>query len=186
MPTALPPELRVGPEDVDNAAGLLGDTGVHKQAKRLLAAHAKAHPQDVMVAIAGKRQPHRTKALDVGELQELLGDDVKLTGATVRGQDGGPYVVAYGYLTPGGRIAKGALDYTRLRRSKAAGDRVQEAVERAALPPGVEGSTGPSERELELEDRLAGLEARDADRERELAEAKAAAAQAATPDESQD
>lgn len=127
------PGLAIGPENVDHAGELVARLGVHNRADRLLNRHAMMYPPDLVKALSPHPDPVRSAALDLGEVEEALGDlqgrraffreGYVLEDASVRGE-GKNRVVSVVFRVPSkdgrdgyGRSARGVIPYEMVEGS---------------------------------------------------------------------
>lgn len=124
------PGLAVGPMEVDGASELVGELGVHNKAAQLLDHHAKLYPTDLRQQLALPRDPLRSEALDLEEVEEALHslsgrraffkEGYVLEDASVKGTRPRDRVVSVVYRLPGpdraaedsGRSARGTFPYS--------------------------------------------------------------------------
>jgi hypothetical protein len=130
MPT---PELRIGPQNPDEAADLIGPAGIGSgsNALELINRNADLYPPEVMAAQAAPRDPVASDALDLDEVAEVVSDveGAEVTAAAVRGTDGkNPQVVVL-YIVESGRSAKAVVPLSELPKSEAAIETAREEAE---------------------------------------------------------
>lgn len=161
------PELRIGPLNPDEAADLVGRSGIgsDSNALELINRNADLYPPEVMAAQTAPRDPVASEALDLDEVAEMVSDveGAEVTDAAVRGTDGkNPQVVVL-YNVESGRSAKAVIPLSELPKSEAAIETAREEAKTRA-----QGPAAPAVNDQELSDLRRQIgelrEALDADR----------------------